>query len=92
MELEIERTKEAINGITEACETVEKVLSNVIHSEGMFDYLTEGSPQPERDEGEKMEDIISEPIAATTALSLKAAERKWYEYEGLLALWDNTGV
>jgi seryl-tRNA synthetase len=30
MEEEIERTKEEINGIEEACEKVEKVLENVI--------------------------------------------------------------
>ena len=92
MELEIEKTKEAINGITQACETVEKVLGNVIHSEGMSELFKEVSPQDEGDESNKMEDVISEPVTATTAMSLKIGERKWFEHEELLALWNNNGV
>ena len=92
MEVEIERTKEVINGIEEACETVEKVLENVIHSEGMSEFLKQGGPLEEEDENDKMGDVVSELIPAATAMTLKRMEWKWYEREDLLALWNSNGV
>jgi len=89
MEEEIERTKEEINGIEEACEKVEKVLENVIQSEGMSSFLKDESPQEEQPEEGQMEDVVAEIAHVGTDITVKVTDRKWYEDDHMLALWNN---
>lgn len=89
MEEEIERTREEINGIEEACEKVEKVLENVMQSEGMLSPLRDESPQEEQNEEGKMEDVVAEIPPVGTEIPVKVTERKWYEDDNMSALWGN---
>jgi hypothetical protein len=92
MEEEIERTKEEINGIEEACEQVEKVLENVIQSEGLHKSVKDESPQEEQNEDGKMEDVVTETVPVGKLTPVEISGRKWYEHDDLLASWNGNGV
>ena len=89
MEEEIERTREEIHGIEEACEKVERMLENVIQGGASSVKYHENQPlKPENDR--KMEDII---VQETVTEGLEQAtnetkEQKWFEDEWLLGLWN----
>jgi hypothetical protein len=76
MEEEIERTREEIKGIEEACEKVEEVLDVVVKGQGV--------PEEEEKEG-KMEDVV---LGEGTNGIVSAGEQKWFERRELLDLWN----
>jgi hypothetical protein len=91
MEEEIERTKEEIRGIEEACEKVEEVLAKVAQGERPSrDDSLEGIIA--KDGGEdKMEDVINEIASMGDDASVtKIPGGKWFEDEKLLDLWNGT--
>ena len=93
MEEEIERTKEEIRGIKDACEKVEQVLAKVIqggYTDGSLEDNVDGYAVKREDE-EKMEDVQqteSNEIAAPEPVEVDS--KKWYEDENLLNLWNRT--
>jgi hypothetical protein len=91
MEEEIERTKEEIRGIEEACEKVEEVLAKVAQGERpLHDDSAEGIIAKEGGE-DKMEDVINETLSmGDEASATKIPGAKWFEDEKLLNLWNGT--
>jgi hypothetical protein len=89
MEQEIERINEEIQGIDEACDKVEKVLETVLRGETLHgrqpSYVLHESDLPQ--DGKMMEDIIQGEQKQKAALQ-PTVERKWYEDENLLELWN----
>ena len=93
MEEEIERTKEEINGIEEACEKVEQVLDKVIQSRelnGHVELLENGAAQGE--EG-KMEDVVQEVGVKEEAKQVDTENvlSNWFDDENLLSMWNRSG-
>jgi hypothetical protein len=89
MEEEIDRTREEIKGIEEACEKVEEVLENVIQSRalnGRLDLLEDVTTQGE--DG-KMEDV--QESAITTQPSSEIVQSDWFDDENLRSVWDGSG-
>jgi hypothetical protein len=96
MEEEIERTKEEIRGIEEACEKVEQVLEKVIHGSDMDVSLTNNQEQEnkikEGDDGQ-LEEIVQQMETREHTRANSATDyRKWYENEKLLSLWNGDAV
>jgi|SRR5579859_3751723 len=95
MEEEIERTKEEIRGIEEACEKVEKVLDGVIRTQPPT--ITQEDVDIEKAEGDegKMEDIFpaaDETVSAQVEKTIPpavASDKKWFEDKALLDLWND---
>jgi len=90
MEEEIERTREEIRGIEEACEKVEKVLDTITKD---FDgpKAVEGpiaGGDRVNGEGEHMQDVVEESPKQAN----RPDTRTWFENKDLLALWDGTAV
>lgn len=99
MEEEIERTKEEIRGIEEACEKVEQVLARVAQGgepvislrDSAADSTAEGAL---KDGGEeKMEDVQpTGPREPDSRDRIAPFSPKWYEDERLLSLWNGDSV
>jgi hypothetical protein len=91
MEEEIERTKEEIRGIEEACDKVELVLAKVTKGERpLRDGSVEGIIAKEGGE-DKMEDVVHEALSiGDDAPAAKIAGGKWFEDEKLLDLWNGS--
>jgi hypothetical protein len=89
MEEEIERTKEEIRGIEEACDKVEQVLAKVTQGEHpLRDGSVEGIIAKEGGE-DKMEDVVHETLSiGDDASAVKIPGGKWFEDEQLLDLWN----
>jgi hypothetical protein len=78
MEEEIERTREEIRGIEEACEKVEEVLDGVVKGRGV-------SKDEEKEEEGKMEDVV---LGEETNKMGSSGEQKWFERKELMDLWN----
>lgn len=87
MEAEIERTKEEIRGIEEACDKVEQVLDKV--TKGLEDAnAIDGSVSDGnhgKGDGEQMEDVVHEMKGKDRVP--EKPDQKWFEYEKLMDLW-----
>jgi len=99
MEEEIERTKEEIRGIEEACERVEQVLARVAQcgepAIALQDSAADSSTKSVLKDGgeEKMEDV--QPTGSRELGSRDRVEPfspKWYKDERLLSLWNGDSV
>jgi len=91
MEEEIERTKEEIKGIEEACEKVQEVLDKV--TQGVDLNISPPSFVVKQVDEGIMEDIIEEKeTKETTDTVPEIVERKWYEDEKLMNLWNGNST
>ena len=90
MEEEIERTKEEVRGIEEACEKVEEVLGKVIQSRDWNGSLTDNVFEDITKQGDdvQMEDVLGEAITQASYVNGTLGDQNWYEDEKLLALWN----
>jgi hypothetical protein len=83
MEEEIERTRDEIKGIEEACEKVEQVLEQVFQSGA----LSNNQEERQGDDG-KMEDVLQEtPTKEESRIAPGTGGGKLFENEKLLDLW-----
>ena len=87
MEAEIDRTKEEIKGIEDACDKVEQVLDKV--TKGLEDAnAIDGSVSDEnhrKGDGEQMEDVVHETKGRDRVP--EKPDQKWFEHEKLMDLW-----
>jgi len=97
MEEEIERTRDEIRGIEEACEKVEEVLAKVNQGDRAISEMTGESVDiavSKEVEDSKMEDIVHE----TTSKEDEAPPittipgQKWFEDEKLMEQWNGVGT
>jgi hypothetical protein len=80
MEEEIERTRDEIKGIEEACEKVEQVLEKVFQSGAL-------SEEKHGDHG-RMEDVLQEnSMKEEINAASETGGGKWFENEKLLSFW-----
>jgi hypothetical protein len=88
MEEEIERTRDEIKGIEEACEKVEQVLEKVFQSGA----LSNNQEEKQRDNG-RMEDVVQDnPTKEELHVASETGGGKWFENEKLLNLWSGTAT
>ena len=87
MEEEIERTREEIKGIEEACEKVQQVLEKVIQSGAVSNNQEEL-----QEEGDgKMEDVVQEnPTKEELHTNSETRGGNWFVNEKLLNLWNGS--
>jgi hypothetical protein len=97
MEEEIERTRDEIRGIEEACEKVEEVLAKVNQGDGALSEVRGESVDIAASNGaedNKMEDIVLEPTLKEdeTPTITTISGQKWFEDEKLMDLWNGVGT
>jgi hypothetical protein len=80
MDEEIERTKEEIKVIEEACEKVETVLDRIAMGMKETKAIAE--------EGEHMQDVV---LQSTTTAPAKNTG-KWFENQDLMEIWKSTAA
>jgi hypothetical protein len=97
MEEEIERTRDEIRGIEEACEKVEEVLAKVNQGDGALSEMTGESVDIAASKGVEdstMEDIVHETTSkedeAPTITTISG--QTWFEDEKLMDLWNGVGT
>jgi len=88
MEEEIERTKEEIRGIEEACDKVEKVLDTITmgldRTKAIEGPVSEQGNQM-KDDNEHMQDVERQAVVKEPATK---DTRKWFEEKDLIEIWN----